>query len=90
VLRAPLLDITQPELAKAAGLGLSTIVDFEKCRRNSRGLPSTRCRKLWKPPEFDSLQRTEGARRSAADIMPVGPIVDLYLYPNVVTDTQTG
>jgi transcriptional regulator with XRE-family HTH domain len=25
-----LLDITQPELAKAAGLGLSTIVDFEK------------------------------------------------------------
>jgi DNA-binding XRE family transcriptional regulator len=29
-----LLDITQPELAQAAGLGLSTIVDFEKSRRD--------------------------------------------------------
>src|SRR5438552_19139168 len=29
-----LLDITQPELADAAGLGLSTIVDFEKSRRD--------------------------------------------------------
>ena len=29
-----LLDITQPELAGAAGLGLSTIVDFEKSRRD--------------------------------------------------------
>ena len=28
-----LLDITQPDLAKLAGLGLSTIVDFEKERR---------------------------------------------------------
>jgi transcriptional regulator with XRE-family HTH domain len=28
-----LLDLTQPELAKAAGLGLSTIVDFERERR---------------------------------------------------------
>jgi DNA-binding XRE family transcriptional regulator len=28
-----LLDMTQPELATAAGLGLSTIVDFEKGRR---------------------------------------------------------
>jgi DNA-binding XRE family transcriptional regulator len=28
-----LLDITQPELAKLAGLGLSTVVDFEKERR---------------------------------------------------------
>jgi len=26
--------ITQPELAEAAGLGLSTIVDFEKSRRD--------------------------------------------------------
>jgi transcriptional regulator with XRE-family HTH domain len=29
-----LLDITQPALAEAAGLGLSTIVDFEKSRRD--------------------------------------------------------
>ncbi len=28
-----LLDMTQPELAEAAQLGLSTIVDFEKSRR---------------------------------------------------------
>jgi transcriptional regulator with XRE-family HTH domain len=28
-----LLDMTQPELAELAGLGLSTIVDFEKERR---------------------------------------------------------
>ena len=28
-----LLDITQPALAKAAGLGLSTVVDFERERR---------------------------------------------------------
>ena len=28
-----LLEMTQPELAHAAGLGLSTIVDFEKMRR---------------------------------------------------------
>jgi DNA-binding XRE family transcriptional regulator len=28
-----LLDITQPELAKLVGLGLSTVVDFEKERR---------------------------------------------------------
>lgn len=28
-----LLDMTQPQLAEAAGLGLSTIVDFEKSRR---------------------------------------------------------
>jgi transcriptional regulator with XRE-family HTH domain len=28
-----LLDMTQPELASAAKLGLSTIVDFEKARR---------------------------------------------------------
>lgn len=28
-----LLDLTQPALAKAAGLGLSTVVDFEKTRR---------------------------------------------------------
>jgi transcriptional regulator with XRE-family HTH domain len=28
-----LLELTQPELARAAGLGLSTIVDFEKRRR---------------------------------------------------------
>ena len=29
-----LLDLTQPELAAAAGLGLSTIVDFERERRS--------------------------------------------------------
>ena len=29
-----LLNVTQPELAKEAGLGLSTIVDFEKARRS--------------------------------------------------------
>lgn len=29
-----LLDITQPQLADLAGLGLSTIVDFEKSRRD--------------------------------------------------------
>jgi predicted transcriptional regulator len=29
-----LLNINQPELAEAAGLGLSTIVDFEKSRRD--------------------------------------------------------
>jgi transcriptional regulator with XRE-family HTH domain len=29
-----LLDMTQPELARAASLGLSTIVDFEKRRRD--------------------------------------------------------
>jgi hypothetical protein len=28
-----LLDMNQPELAEAAGLGLSTIVDFERARR---------------------------------------------------------
>jgi DNA-binding transcriptional regulator YiaG len=28
-----LLEMTQPELAKEAGLGLSTVVDFEKSRR---------------------------------------------------------
>jgi transcriptional regulator with XRE-family HTH domain len=28
-----LLEITQPELARLAGLGLSTVVDFEKERR---------------------------------------------------------
>ena len=28
-----LLDITQPELARAAHLGLSTVVDFERTRR---------------------------------------------------------
>jgi transcriptional regulator with XRE-family HTH domain len=28
-----LLDLKQPELARAAGLGLSTIVDFERMRR---------------------------------------------------------
>src|SRR5712672_1863647 len=28
-----LLNMTQPELARAAGLGLSTIVDFERKRR---------------------------------------------------------
>jgi DNA-binding transcriptional regulator YiaG len=28
-----LLEMTQPELAKKAGLGLSTVVDFEKSRR---------------------------------------------------------
>lgn len=29
-----LLDITQPALAEMAGLGLSTVVDFEKSRRD--------------------------------------------------------
>jgi hypothetical protein len=29
-----LLDMTQPELARAASLGLSTIVDFERSRRD--------------------------------------------------------
>lgn len=28
-----LIDWTQPQLASAAGLGLSTVVDFEKARR---------------------------------------------------------
>jgi transcriptional regulator with XRE-family HTH domain len=28
-----LLDITQPQLAAAAGLGLSTVVDYERTRR---------------------------------------------------------
>jgi transcriptional regulator with XRE-family HTH domain len=28
-----LLELTQPQLARLAGLGLSTIVDFEKARR---------------------------------------------------------
>jgi len=28
-----LLDMTQPQLASASGLGLSTVVDFEKSRR---------------------------------------------------------
>jgi transcriptional regulator with XRE-family HTH domain len=32
-----LLDITQPELAELSGLGLSTIVDFEKSRRDVSG-----------------------------------------------------
>jgi transcriptional regulator with XRE-family HTH domain len=29
-----LLDITQPQLAETAGLGLSTVVDYERARRN--------------------------------------------------------
>ena len=29
-----LLDITQPELAELAGLGVSTVIDFEKSRRD--------------------------------------------------------
>ncbi len=29
-----ILNLTQPELARAAGLGLSTIVDFERKRRD--------------------------------------------------------
>ena len=28
------MDLTQPKLASAAGLGLSTIVDFERSRRS--------------------------------------------------------
>lgn len=32
-----LLDLTQPDLAQAAGLGLSTVVDFEKSRRSLPG-----------------------------------------------------
>jgi transcriptional regulator with XRE-family HTH domain len=28
-----LVDLTQPQLAEAAGLGLSTLVDFERSRR---------------------------------------------------------
>ncbi len=28
-----MLDMTQPQLAKAAGIGLSTVVDFERGRR---------------------------------------------------------
>jgi transcriptional regulator with XRE-family HTH domain len=32
-----LLDLTQPALASAAGLGLSTIVDFERSRRPVSG-----------------------------------------------------
>jgi DNA-binding XRE family transcriptional regulator len=58
-----LLDITQPELAEAAGLGLSTIVDFEKSRRDVSVPPSTRWRGLWKRQGFSSLQRTAGPRR---------------------------
>jgi transcriptional regulator with XRE-family HTH domain len=29
-----LLGLSQPQLAKAAGIGLSTVVDFEKARRS--------------------------------------------------------
>lgn len=29
-----LVDMTQPKLAEAAGLGLSTVVDFERARRS--------------------------------------------------------
>lgn len=29
-----LLDFTQPQLAEAAGLGLSTVVDYERTRRS--------------------------------------------------------
>jgi hypothetical protein len=59
-----LLDITQPELAEAAGLGLSTIVDFEKSRRDvSRAaVHAMPCRRLWKRPEFISSQRTVADR----------------------------
>jgi len=32
-----LLDMTQPDLARAAGLGLSTVVDFERSRRAVSG-----------------------------------------------------
>jgi transcriptional regulator with XRE-family HTH domain len=32
-----LLDLTQPDLASRAGLGLSTIVDFERSRRPVSG-----------------------------------------------------
>jgi DNA-binding transcriptional regulator YiaG len=32
-----LLNMTQPELARAASLGLSTIVDFERSRRDVSG-----------------------------------------------------
>lgn len=32
-----LLDLTQPDLAARAGLGLSTIVDFERARRPVSG-----------------------------------------------------
>jgi transcriptional regulator with XRE-family HTH domain len=29
-----MLDLTQPDLARAAGVGLSTVVDFERSRRS--------------------------------------------------------
>jgi DNA-binding transcriptional regulator YiaG len=55
-----LLDITQPELAEAAGLGLSTIVDFEKSRRDVSRAAVHAMKELWKKPEFSSLRKMVG------------------------------
>ena len=55
-----LLDITQPELAEAAGLGLSTIVDFEKSRRDVSRAAVHAMQKALEKEEFSSLQRTAG------------------------------
>jgi transcriptional regulator with XRE-family HTH domain len=61
-----LLDITQPELADAAGLGLSTIVDFEKSRRDVSRAAVHAVQKALERAEFNSLQRTVGDRASAS------------------------
>jgi hypothetical protein len=44
------LDITQPALAEAAGLGLSTIVNFEKSRRDVSRAAVRAMQNRWKMP----------------------------------------
>ena len=64
-----LLDITQPELAEAAGLGLSTIVDFEKSRRDvSRAAVHAIQKALEKAGIQFVAKNGGGTGRPAADI----------------------
>ncbi len=55
-----LLDMTQPDLARAAGLGLSTIVDFERSRRDVSQAANVAIRRALETAGIEFIEESGG------------------------------
>jgi transcriptional regulator with XRE-family HTH domain len=81
-----LLDMTQSELGRAAGLGLSTVVDFEKGRRrvSERAIKSMQA-----ALEGAGIPFNEQGGLRTADVTPA-PLSEFASSPNIFQKTHLG
>ena len=86
-----LLDITQSQLAHAAGLGLSTVVDFEKERRTVSEGAVKQCRSPWSGPGSSSSTKTGEGLRLRKPRHPRQKVVirvSEYIDPHIVLELR--